>query len=453
MSKFESSRLNREFKAIKDRFADLFGRKVLIGVSGGADSMCLLYLLHRNEIDTVVVHCNYQLRGKSSDQDQKLVEEICSLWEIDCVSVRLNPEEAERQNFQSWARDERYRIFREIKDEENAEIILTAHHEDDQLETIFQKILRGSGIGSWKGMDLLDEDLMRPLLQITKSEIMEFVQEFNIPYRIDSSNEESTYARNFIRNNWFPELNRLFPGWKENLLRVQERSEEFEKMADQLLRQLTDESGTRLQREEFLKFIPDLWPVIIHRFLEKNSYGSNVSRGFLQQISSIADLQTGKSIQISDSYHLLRDRTHFVIIEAENGNNYSEAIIPDDIPKRGIKVDNLLITVAPWDQKILDQALQLDYSELVFPLILRNWKDGDLIRPLGMKGSQLISDHLTNQKIAAPEKREANVLVSFDGTVYAVIFPSINKKSRMGTISEAVKCSPKTTKTIIIRKI
>lgn len=453
MSKFESSRLNREFKATKSRFKDLFEKKVLIGVSGGADSMCLLYLLHRHGIETVVVHCNYRLRGESSDKDQKLVEEICSLWGFDCVSVRLDREGAENQNVQSWARDERYRIFREIKTEESAGAIMTAHHEDDQLETIFQKILRGSGIGSWKGMKLIEGDLFRPLLHIPKSAIMEFVQEFNIPYRIDSSNEESTYARNFIRNNWFPELNRLFPGWKENLLRVQSRSAEFDKMADALLQQLTRDEGTRLIRNELLNMDRSLWPVIIHRFLENNGYESNISRGFLLQLSSLSEMQTGKSIQISDSARLLRDRAHFVIAETEIDRNFSETVITVDIPEDGLKLNDLLITQNPWNQKILDHQLQLDYARLNFPLILRNWKDGDLIRPLGMKGSQLVSDHLTNLKVAAIEKREAKVLTSFDGIVYAVIFPSIYEKSRLGTISEAVKCGPSTKQTLNIRKI
>lgn len=451
MSKFESSRLNREFRAIKERFSEPLNGKVVIGVSGGADSMCLLYLLHRSDIETVVVHCNYQMRGKSSDQDQQLVEKICGLWGFDCVSLRLNPREAEGGNFQSWARDERYRIFREIKEKENATLILTAHHEDDQIETILQKMLRGSGIGSWKGMDLLDDDLFRPLLQVSKSEIMEFVQDFNIPYRIDSSNEESTYARNFIRNNWFPELNKLFPGWKENLLRIQNRAREFELMADHLIENLTEEDGKRIDREKLLNMDRLLWPVIIHRVLQKKDRDLEISRGFLLNLNDLEKLQTGKSIQISDQLSLIRDRSYFVIKEGDHIENSPESLIVDQIPENGFNINNLKFTIEPWEELILDKTLQLDYDKMDFPLRLRNWESGDQIRPLGMEGSQLISNHLTNQKVSAVEKKEAKVLASFDGTIYAVIFPSYLERSRLGTISETVKCGPKTKKTLIIR--
>lgn len=107
--------------------------------------MAMLYLLHRFGIDTTAVHCNYQLRGEASDKDQKLVEEICAYWNIECVSMRLDSSEETDGNFQDWARKRRYQAYEDIKKEYNADLILTAHHEDDQLETILQKILRGSG--------------------------------------------------------------------------------------------------------------------------------------------------------------------------------------------------------------------------------------------------------------------------------------------------------------------
>ncbi len=455
MSKFELSRLNREFQAIKERFPGLFNGKMVLGVSGGADSMSLLYLLHRNQIDTVAVHCNYQVRGKSSDQDQQLVEEVCSLWNIDCVSVRLNPKESEGQNFQAWARDERYRIFREIKVTENANLILTAHHEDDQIETILQKMLRGSGIGSWKGMDLLDGDLLRPLLKVSKSEIMEFVQKYHVPYRIDSSNEESTYARNFIRNNWFPELNTLFPGWKENLMRIQDRSVEFEKMADQLLSYLTEGEypDCRLKRKEFLQLDRALWPVVMHRYLQRIDSGLDISRGFLSHIQELENLQTGKSIQITDNTHLVRDRSFFVI--EKSSDNFpigsTEIIIDDSISESRTVFGEIEISAETWDQKIREHIIQLDYDKLKFPLTFRKWKEGDRIKPLGMKGSQLISDHLTNVKIPAVEKKGVKVLTSFDGIVYAVIFPTDFQDNKLGTIAETAKCDSQTKKILILR--
>ncbi|MEX0823570.1 MAG: tRNA lysidine(34) synthetase TilS, partial [Balneolaceae bacterium] len=170
MSKFESSSVVKSFK----KHGEILLKKnnpVVVGVSGGPDSMALLYILYRLAVPTVVVHCNYQLRGRASEADQDLVEQICILWEMECVAVRFDTMGEEGHNFQDWARDERYRIFRDIKKEADADYILTAHHRDDQIETIFQKILRGAGLAAWKGISVCEGDLYRPLLEVSKADI------------------------------------------------------------------------------------------------------------------------------------------------------------------------------------------------------------------------------------------------------------------------------------------
>lgn len=448
MSKFESSPLNRQFKKLKKSFPKLSSGKVVMGVSGGPDSMSLLYLLHRHQVDTIAVHCNYQLRGKSSDLDQALVEEICMLWGLECVSVRLNPDESKGENFQDWARNERYHIFQAIHKEYEADYIMTAHHEDDQLETIFQKILRGSGMISWRGMNLLEGLLMRPLLEISKNEIMKFVQEFNIPYRIDGSNEESTYARNFIRNQWFPELNRLFPGWKSNLLELTGRAEEYRVMADLILAQTMDSKG-QLHRGRFLDLEDALKPVIMHRFIQKSGHAIEVSRGFLSNLSGLNELQTGKGFQISESIVLMRERESFVIHKVRLQTDSAVVIEQEDLNQK------VLLYGLEWyidsEFSVVDPSqLQLNYNKLLFPLTIRQWIAGDQLQPLGMEGTQNVADLLTNHKISATAKKHAKVVESFDGTVYAVIFPDRNKSGQLGVISDKVRCENDTKKTLTI---
>lgn len=116
----------------------------VIGVSGGPDSMALLYLLHLLEQDTFVVHVNYGKRGKKSDKDQELTEQMAFQWGFECCSIRLDPEEAKGKNFQNWAREQRYRFFRDLMQDLKADAIVTAHHQDDQIETILQKLFRGA---------------------------------------------------------------------------------------------------------------------------------------------------------------------------------------------------------------------------------------------------------------------------------------------------------------------
>lgn len=448
MSKFESSPLNRQFKKHKKAYPNLSSGKVVAGVSGGPDSMALLYLLHRHSIDTVVVHCNYQLRGKSSDLDQKLVEEVCILWGLECVSVRLNPDESKGNNFQDWARNQRYQIFKDIQKEYKADYIMTAHHEDDQLETIFQKILRGSGVSSWRGMSPLEESLMRPLLDVSRSDIMVFVQDLNIPYRIDASNEESTYARNFIRNQWFPELNRLFPGWKSNILQLPNRADEYQIMADIILDHSLD-SGGQLHRDRFLELDDRLKPALLHRFIQKSGHTIDVSKGFLSNLSGLSELQTGKGFQVTESIYLMRERESFILHQERNFKDSAVVIDQEDLEQRislyGLDwyVDHEFTSVNP-------SQIQLDYRKLHFPLTIRTWKAGDQLQPLGMSGTKHVSDVLTNHKVSAATKKNAKVVESFDRTVYAVIFPDRIKNGRFGVISEKVRCDKETDKTLTI---
>lgn len=414
--------------------------------------MAMLYLLHRFNIDTIVIHCNYQLRGEASDQDQKLVEEICMHWNLECVSLRFESgKESEGFNFQDWARRRRYQAFNDIREEYEADFILTAHHLDDQLETILQKILRGAGVASWKGMDTLDGNLYRPLLNISKSEIMEFVQEFNVPYRIDRTNEESTYARNFIRNHWFPDMNRLFPGWKQNLMRVADRAEEFQAMVDTILAQTTEGEG-QLNREIFLSLTDKIQPAIFLEFIKKSGVDADVSQGFLENLDELKEIKSGGKIQLSEEFYIMRDRNIFKLVGDVNPGTVNNIIEKEDL-KNAVKFQKFLFIKEQPPSKFSQDSLYVDLSQLQFPLRLRNWKPGDRIQPLGMEGTQLISDHLTNRKIPSALKNRALVLETFDEKICAVIFPADLSRIQIGTISENCRCTPQTKNTLTIRKV
>ena len=450
MNKFESSPVVKEFQNQKLAHLSDSNNRVIAGVSGGPDSMAMLYLLHRFDIDTVVVHCNYQLRGGASDADQELVEDICMHWKMECVSLRFDSLKESDGNFQDWARSRRYQAFEDIKNEYTANLILTAHHQDDQLETILQKVLRGSGIASWKGMEMLEGDLFRPLLNVSKSQIMEFVQEANVPYRIDRTNEESTYARNFIRNHWFPDLNRLFPGRKKNLQKLTERAEEFDLMSDLILKQIS-KNDHELLREKFLELHSKIKPAILLQFLKNNTVNVEVSQGFLENTDDISGLQSGGKLQISENYFLVRDRELLKVSSRLDENTIHQKIEQNQI-NRLFKIRGLKFSVQTVPETYSANFLYLDVDKLEYPLTLRNWRDGDSFQPLGMDGSQLVSDHLTNRKIPSTKKKEALILESFDSTICAVIFPNYSKSTALGTISEQVRCSSSTQKTLTITK-
>ncbi|MEX0594418.1 MAG: tRNA lysidine(34) synthetase TilS, partial [Balneolaceae bacterium] len=283
--------------------------RLIVGVSGGPDSMSLLWLLTQlqDRVTPMVVHCNYQLRGKDSDRDQSLVEEAAAAWGVEAVTVRFDPATMASGNFQLQARNRRYEIFRDLMQENRAAGIVTAHHQDDQLETIFQKILRGSGLSAWQGMQVWNGELFRPMLGVSKAELISFASSHHVPYRIDASNEESTYARNFLRNGWFPALDDLFPGWRGNLLKLPDRAREHEELTRQLLDSIrSGEDG--LDREAFLALPVRVQRPLLLEVLKSLDPAVSISAGALEQIERIGSLQTGKQIQLNEEWALLRDR-------------------------------------------------------------------------------------------------------------------------------------------------
>lgn len=448
MSRSESSQIIKRFRGRLDE-AGLTGKRVIAGLSGGVDSMVMLYAFKKAEQPVVAVHCNYGLRGEASDADQQFVEEICQLFAVECVSVRFDPKELKEGNTQKLAREKRYQVFEDLKRELKGDLIATAHHRDDQIETVLQRILRGSGMRAWGGMSYLEGDRLRPLLPFSKREIRMVAAKENISYREDSSNLESTYARNFIRNKWAPELHRLFPGWKENLLKLEKRAGEFEALADHLLSGLTDDKGALLQ-EPFLKLSADLQRIALVRWLEMSGYGGEAGADFLETVEELSGLQAGKELQAGPNCRIINDRDRFVIAEPENEPepvSIKKELLPMKTP------DGLRISMEPCPVRFPDAELMMDASKLQFPLTLENWSEGDRFKPLGMRGSQSVADHLTNRKVSPAQKWRAKVLKSFDGTIHAVIFPRNSSDSRIGTISDDSKCGRKSETVIRIRKI
>lgn len=443
MSKFESSPVVNTFRENFNVVSDAESGRFVCGVSGGIDSMTLLFLLHLYKINCTVVHCNYRLRGEASEHDREFVEQISAMWNFDCVTATFDPAEAEITNTQLWAREKRYSVFRDIMRETGAEHILTAHHQDDQVETILQKIFRGAGLPSWKGIEVLQNDLLRPLLGVTKEQIRNFSEEHHIPFREDSTNKSSGYARNFLRQKVIPEMNDFFPGWRDNVLKIPDRSEEYSLMSGLVLQQLLNEKN-QIRRSDFLALPQKLRPTLFHHYLGKMIPEVLLSEGVLDRFKTIDELQTGAEIVINTVWKIIRDRDLFLLV----GNSEQNGIKPIELSKKDIteqkQIAHFRLNLQPWDGEIDKHLLQYDSDKAEWPVTVRPWQDGDRIQPLGMKGSKPVADILSDKKISSHQKREAFLIESFDGIICAVIFPHITTDGQTGIISERVKCSSET---------
>jgi tRNA(Ile)-lysidine synthase len=412
----------------------------VMGVSGGPDSMCLLHILHKLGVDLFIVHVNYQKRGEASGKDAALVEDTAKHFGYQCkIQTVDSGEGAEGQNFQQWARNVRYEAFEREAAEIQADGIITAHHQDDQIETILQKIFRGAGLASWSGMRPWDGRLFRPFLGVSRTDILGYCRAQTVDYRVDSSNLESDFARNFLRNEWLANLKQHFPGWRKNVLRVSRQADVFASSLRYILNRILDEQG-RLKRSEFLKLEKKLQKSLLVYYLHRIDASAEVSRSALKGIGKLKNLQTGKSIQLSSNIEFMRDREFFKILTNTGKADAIYTLREEDVKNSGILVNGLKFQIIPFKRPDFAQCLYLNSNEINWPLRLRKWKEGDRFQPFGMEGRQSVADHLTNRKVSAAEKSDALVLEASDKIICAVLFPANEKRLPPGTISEKMRC-------------
>ena len=430
---------------LANHFADTSSPIFVVAVSGGMDSMCLLHVLHQLDVEVIVSHINYQKRGAASDRDAELVEEVAHAMGLRCEIAKADPNQADGQNFQQWARDLRYRQFQKLKEQYGADGIALAHHEDDQLETILQKVFRGAGLASWSAMDVWDGQLFRPLLEISRTQIEAYVSAHEVPYRTDESNFKINFARNFLRHEWLDELDDFFPGWKDNVRRIEEQAEIFGESLDWIAEQVGDSKG--LKSDAFATLSPGLQRALVLRQIKKQAPGAQLSSESLERIEEVADLQTGRAVELGPGIRILRDREHYVV---ETGDRPQFSPVKLEQEMLPLEIGRFALATAPFDEPNFGHTLYLDQQKMAWPLTIRRWQDGDKIQPLGMDGHQQVAEHLTNRKVPAAEKPRALVVESFDKTICAIIFPPIKNQTPPGTISEHMKCDIETKKCLTI---
>ncbi len=431
--------------------------RLIVGVSGGVDSMVLLHVLHTLGQPLVVAHVNYHKRGAESDADEILVRQSSNLMGVPCHSRSAHYKHGDG-NFQEWARRMRYQFFEELRQETGATAIATAHQKDDQVETILMKLMRGAGPLAWTGMQYWDGVYLRPLLDITRAEIEQYAKDHEIPYREDASNLESDYARNFLRNEWTPELNERLPGWQQNILRLREWSIQTEEALEAIVKQLRNDDGS-WDLNHFCTLSNGLQQALIRFWLKRNQPGEVlISHGNLGEVTQICHLQSGQFVSIGQEIQLWRDRDKLVLKKKREPSGEKEfKITKDDLAKNKQTVEFARFSLSNEYPREYGKKLYCHLRDTDWPVTIRNWRDGDRFQPLGMAGHQLISDFLTNRKIPSHRKNEALVVVSFDQKICAVIFPpshdEVDGGKEVGGIAESVRCPDEPAEVLTIEPI
>src|SRR5699024_1854152 len=300
MNRSELSSIEKKIAQAVDNFFSGRGEVCFVlGVSGGIDSTCLLHIFAKLQVKVIAVHINYKTRGEASEKDAEFVKNVCKKLNITSRLFEVDYQKASYSNFQAWAREIRYDYFEKVANEINAAGIATAHNEDDQIETILQKIFRGGGLESWRAMQIWNGLLFRPLLNISRDEIKDYSKERNISFREDRSNRENKYARNFLRNEWLPKLTKHFPGWRGNIKQAARQAEIFRNALEYILSDITKDEKT-IQRKAFFKLSAPLQKSLLLRLIKKKFPDISLSKNALAELRTLKNLQTGKKIQLSE---------------------------------------------------------------------------------------------------------------------------------------------------------
>jgi tRNA(Ile)-lysidine synthase len=395
---------------------------ILLTISGGVDSMCMLRLFERSNYKIMVAHVNFQLRAEDSVGDELMIQNYCHEHKIGFESIKFDTLEYAKENkisMEMAARELRYTWFETLLKKYKLDYIATAHHAEDSLETAILNLVRGTGLSGLKGILPMQGNLIRPLLFAQKNEILEFAKLEKIVWREDSSNASDKYKRNFIRHQVIPLFKELNPRVTENFLTTSKRVSTALKFIEVQKKQLIKEYVNSRSGSFYINkliFFQKENEILITACLE--DFGFNYV-----QITDI--LRSEKSLSgtrfFSDTYVLGIDREEVNI-----------CLLNDSLPveifieKSTIEIDDVFghlrfktINNFPSKELLFDTSMAfLDLNKIKFPLVLRNWKQGDRFVPYGMKGSKLVSDYLIDEKVPLHEKQKVLVLCSGEEIVW-----------------------------------
>ena len=414
----------RRFASVHELF--VYGGKYIVALSGGADSVSLLFVLKHLErelgISVEAAHCNFHLRGAESVRDEEFCKQLCGRLDVPLHLIHFDTQayaDLHRVSIEMAARDLRYGYFENLRRDIEAQDICVAHHRDDSVETVLLNLVRGTGLRGLRGIQPRNGNIIRPLLSLSRENIVQYLDALGESYVTDSTNLHNDVKRNKIRLDVMPLLRELNPSVSQSIFESSLRVGEALKVFDEAMKQsIADVTAT--SPSHHLTISPPHHLVIsVERLKQQPSPEYTLheilsSRGFtsaqIEQIYGSLDNCSAGKIIASDSHELAFDRGSLLV---QPRTNVADAVRSMRIPETGTYVfsDSLKIKVAAedcGDDYVPSRAADcvcLDASDIKFPLTLRHIEQGDRFVPFGMNGMKLVSDYLTDRKKNVFEKR------------------------------------------------
>ncbi len=444
--KFKSYIQNHRLFSVKDQ--------LLVAVSGGIDSVVLCELCKDAGFDFKIAHCNFQLRGEESERDEAFVRSLAEKYQVKAFIKKFDTEKFAEDNklsIQVAARELRYEWFEELRTEMESRhltheqqklsaskphrtshivhptFVLTAHHANDNIETLLMNFFKGTGIAGLRAIQPRQGKIIRPLLFAKKEELLNFASENNLQFVEDSSNLSDKYTRNYFRNQLIPSLQKVFPGVEENLMNNIERFGEI----DELYRQIISRHTTKLiEKKENEIHIPVLklkkikaLSTILYEIIKEFGFTAHQT----EEVKKLLDSESGK--YISSATHIIIKNRNWIIIAPHNAMIASNILIKEN--DKEIRFEDGILkfeNVVPVKIELtFDSSIALlDADKITFPLLLRKWKRGDYFYPLGMKkasgspAKKKLSKFFIDQKLSLVDKEKIWIIESDKKIIWVV---------------------------------
>ncbi|PCI06219.1 MAG: tRNA lysidine(34) synthetase TilS [Flavobacteriaceae bacterium] len=411
---------------IQQNLPFLNDKKLLLAVSGGIDSMILVDTFHKLGLDIGIAHCNFKLRNKSSDKDERFVIDTAARLNIPMfhISFETKTYAAKHQvSIQMAARELRYEWFRKISSENHYDYLLTAHHRDDVIETFLINFSRGTGLDGLTGIPTVNNEIVRPLLPFSRSHINVYAAKNKLTWREDKSNADTKYLRNKIRHNVVPVFKELNPSFSSSF--------------SQTICNLNESKTFITQQIERLKkaivSYQDNSIIIDIEALKAQGSEKFILREILKEyqftqwddVHNLLTAQSGKFI-ISATHRLLKNRNELILSEItkEDSTNFK---IENDTKKikkplhlKFKKITEEKLHKLQNNPKSALDKIHIDLDNITFPLTLRKWQQGDVFYPFGMQGKKKISKFFKDEKMSVLEKENTWVLCTKDRIIWVV---------------------------------
>jgi len=432
--------------------------KLILAVSGGVDSVVLCELCSQAGYDFIIAHCNFHLRGKESERDQEFVMSLGEKYEVEVLVKEFDTEKYAQENrkgIQEAARDLRYGWFSEIVSRQTSHVklqnessfhaspftfhVLTAHHADDNIETLVMNFFRGTGLQGLAGIPVAQQYIRRPLLSFWKEDLVRFANENNLGFVEDSSNQSTKYTRNLFRNEIIPLISKAYPQVKTNLLDNMGRFNEIQKLyrisIDGIKKKLCKVKNNEVH-------VPIRQLMSYHNkaliFEIISDYGFTEKQ--IDEVIKLGEAESGKFIQSPTTAHrIIKFRNWFIVSKGQSTDGET-VVIEEGVKNVQCSMFNLQLSTlqtSNFKPQTSNLVACIDANEISYPLILRRWKQGDYFYPLGMKKKKKVARFFIDQRLSKTE-REKTWIIEMNKKIVWVVGLRIDDRFKIAEKTKSI---------------